>query len=289
MSSNNWEEIRYDAVPSYAMKNYRRAFSTHDTLRFNKYIEDLKSGKVKINSSTLYPYDLVEQYTKDIYDLTERELKEDTIIEEQWKALPNYISEDSNVLVMADVSGSMLGRPMDTSIGLAIYFAQRNKGEYHNKFMTFSSKPIYITINDGDSLATSITKVARSPWGFNTDLNKAMKTILEDAIRNNISPDQMPKALLVITDMEIDPYNSRGDFYNYLRDNFAAYGYKIPKIIFWNVQSRKDTYLTKNPDVILVSGQSPAVFKSIINSLDKTSEEVMLETLNDPIYDCITI
>lgn len=54
------------------------------------------------------------------------------MFEAQWNQLPNYVEEGTNAIVMADVSGSMTGRPMATSIGLAIYFAERNKGAYHN-------------------------------------------------------------------------------------------------------------------------------------------------------------
>ena len=86
----------------------------------------------KINASTLFPYDIVE---KILYG--EKAVR----YSKQWKALPDYVEKGTNALVMADVSGSMRGRPMATSIGLAIYFAERNIGAYHNLFMTFSGRP----------------------------------------------------------------------------------------------------------------------------------------------------
>ena len=63
----------------------------------------------------MYPYDIVEKI------LYGRE--NNKVLEAQWKALPDYIEKGTNALIMADVSGSMYGRPMATSIGLAIYFA----------------------------------------------------------------------------------------------------------------------------------------------------------------------
>ena len=74
------------------------------------------------------------------------------VLEAQWRQLPDYIEKGMNAVVMADVSGSMYGRPLATSIGLAIYFAERNTGEYRNLFMTFSECPQIVTLK-GETLA----------------------------------------------------------------------------------------------------------------------------------------
>ena len=290
MSSNNWDQITYSAVPSYAMKNYRNAFSSHDEKRFSEYIESLKRGETKINAATLFPYDIIHAYTDCSRGWSFTPKEYDEILEQQWKSLPNYVDEGSNVLVMADTSGSMYGRPMETSVGLAIYFAQRNKGYYHNVFMSFSGQPSYFYLNDGDTLRQSIDKVSKTPWGFNTNLSKAMETILEDAKFHKLSNEDLPKALVVISDMEIDYCAGRSwDFVENMSNVFESSGYKMPKLIFWNVNSRKDTYLTKGANSILVSGQSASTFKSVLRTIDLNSYEAMLEVLNDPMYDCVQI
>ena len=118
MSEKRWNTIEYNTVPSRAMMNYRNAFERHDEERFKNYIYRVSEGKEKINAATLYPYDIVE---KILYGREENE-----VLEVQWENMPNYI-EDINAVVMADVSASMYDRPMATSIGLALYFAERNK------------------------------------------------------------------------------------------------------------------------------------------------------------------
>ena len=289
MSAKEWNKINYSGVPSYAMKNYRNAFCRHDEKRFSEFIDSVKKGEKKINASTLFPYDIIHQYTSDqnwIFSANNY----DEVLEQQWRALPNYVKDDSEVLVMADTSGSMYGRPMETSVGLAIYFAQRNKGIYHNTFMTFSSDPQYFYINEGASLQSNINKVAHSPWGMSTNLTGAMEKILQDAVANNIKPEEMPKALVVISDMEID-YCARDnwDYSDALSLKFEAVGYKMPKLVFWNVESRNDTFLTKGKNTVLVSGQSPSTFRSVLKTIDMTAYEAMLEVLNDPMYDCVKI
>lgn len=277
MSANKWADIDYKAVPSNAMANYSSAFARHDYEGFNRYMDAVKSGDVKINASTLYPYDIIEKLGSAVCD-------------EQWKALPNYVDGENNFLVMADVSGSMNGRPMCTSVGLAIYFAERNKGEFAGKFMTFTDTPKIVDVV-GDTLYDkyrSVTEVV----GYSTDLELAFEAILDTAIRTKCPQEDLPKALVIISDMEINAWDGGSlTFTEEMRKRFAAAGYVMPKLVYWNVDSRKDTFLaSKNdPNAILVSGQSASTFKNLIKGIDLSAFEIMVQTLNDPHYDCIVV
>ena len=285
MSNNEWDDINYPTVPSYAMSRYSQAFLKHDNERYSKYIEDLNDGKTKVNASTLYPYDLVRNYMG-------WSSQNNLVAEQQWKALPNYISGENNIIVMADVSGSMFGRPMETSIGLAIYFAERNKGDYQNCYMTFTDRPHFIKINPNDTLREKVAQVKRTDIGYNTNLEAAFNYILSNATYNNVSNEDMPKALVVISDMEIDKYmRGRGlGFIDTMKNKYAQFGYELPKLIFWNVEARNDTFLSQSEDVINISGQSASIFKTFIGALNgKTGWDIMIETLNDKMYDCIQI
>ena len=292
MSAQEWEAIQYAQVPSYAMKNYRKAFAKHDPDGFSAYKASLVKGETKVNASTLFPYDLVSQYTRVHGYWGMRSANPDTIIEAQWKALPNYVEGENNILIMADVSGSMGGRPMDTSVGLATYFAQRNKGDYHNLYMTFTDQPHFIELREGATLAECIAKVMNTDVGYNTNLEAAFDYILKHAVNNGVSNDELPKALVVISDMEIDRYmrQNKMDFVDAMRAKFARYGYTLPKLILWNVEARNDTFLTKQEDVLCVSGQAASTFRELCGNLDgKTAWDLMLETLGNKMYDCITI
>lgn len=289
MSAREWEAIQYAQVPSYAMKNYRNAFAKHDPDGFSAYKASLVKGETKVNAATLFPYDLVHQYlNKNWY----RAITADDIIEAQWKTLPNYVEGENNILVMADVSGSMSGRPMETSVGLATYFAQRNKGDYHNLYMTFTDQPHFIEIREGATLAETITQVMRTDVGYNTNLEAAFNEILAHAVRNRVSNKDMPKALVVISDMEIDRYvRYHGvDFVDAMRTKFARQGYTLPKLILWNVEARNDTFFTKQEGVLMVSGQAASTFRELCGNLDgKTAWDLMLETLGNKMYDCVVI
>ena len=285
MSANEWDTINYPAVPSRAMMNYRKAFVRHDQERFDQYLNKVQSGEQKINSATLYPYDIVE---KILY-----RHEDSKVLEAQWDNLPDYVDGDINAVVMADVSGSMQGRPMATSIGLAMYFAERNKGAYHNLFMTFSGNPQFVELK-GNNITQKINFISKTDWGWNTDLEKALLKILDVAVDNHCSQEEMPKSLIIISDMEIDHcicQKHRENFYDYVSRVYEEHGYKIPNVVFWNVNSRHDVFLADKDrkGVQLVSGQSASTFKNLIGCVDKTPVEMMYSVLNSERYQAIQI
>lgn len=279
MSANKWTDIDYKAVPSNAMSNYGSAFARHDYEGFSRYMNAVKSGDVKINAATLYPYNVIET----MYGNRD-------VAEAQWKALPNYVEGDNNFLIMADVSGSMSGRPMHTSVGLAIYFAERNHGAFANKFMTFTDIPQIVEVTDG-TLYEKYRSVTRHV-DYGTNLEAAFDAILSTAVRTHCPQADLPKALVIISDLEIDYWDGGSlTFTEEMRKRFADAGYEMPKLVYWNVDSRKDTFLaSKNdPNTILVSGQSASTFKNLIRCIDLSAFEIMVQTLNDPRYDSVVV
>lgn len=285
MSASEWDTINYPAVPSRAMMNYRKAFSRHDEDRFNEYLNKVQSGEQKINSATLYPYDIVE---KILY-----RHEDSKVLEAQWDNLPDYVGGDVNAIVMADVSGSMVGRPLATSVGLAMYFAERNKGAYHNLFMTFSMEPQFVEVK-GSTITEKINFISKTSWGYHTNLEAALLKILDVAVENDCSQEEMPKSLIIVSDMEIDiatGQKRRENFYDYVNRLYAEKGYKVPNVVFWNVNSRHDVFLAdKNrKGVQLVSGQSASTFKNLIGCIDKTPVEMMYSVLNSERYQAIQI
>ena len=300
MSAGEWSKIDYAKVPSYAMHNYGSAFAKHDHERFDAYLKSVNKGEVKINAGTLYPYDLVEKYMTSGWGYSGRsygdcylQTQENPVVEAQWKALPNYLTKPMNAVVMADVSGSMRGRPMATSIGLATYFAQHNTGAFHNQYMTFTDQPHFINLREGASLLENVQRVASAGVGYSTNLEAAFREVLNVATRNWVPADEMPETFVVISDMEIDKYMRPGrhwDFLQTMRARYEAVGYKLPKIVMWNVNARKDTALSQSEDVIFISGQSASSFKALCQNLDGiTAYDLMLQVLNGKAYEKVRI
>lgn len=281
MSEGKWEEIVYPEVSGRAMMIYRNAFRKHDEKRFNQYLAKALDGKEKIHAETLYPYDLVEKV------LYGRQWNQ--VLEAQWRQLPDYVAQETNAIVIADVSGSMSGRPLATSIGLAIYFAERNRGAYHNLFMTFSQKPEFVSLR-GETLLQKIKYVERTEWGMNTNLQAAFERVLETAMDHDVPPEEMPKALIVVSDMEIDRCGDRNwMFYDHMKEKYEYCGYQLPNIIFWNVDSRNDIFHadSRRKGVQLYSGQSVTTFQNLLNNIDSTPVKSMEKVIESERYACV--
>lgn len=297
MSAKSWGDIKYANVCSNAMNRYRQAFYKHDEKRFKEYIDSVSKGEAKINASTLFPYDIVEKYTNKIFSGWDaRNCDIDPVLEAQWNALPDYLAESNsgNVMVMADTSGSMHGRPIATAIGLAIYFAERCKGDFKNQFMTFSACPDFVQLK-GNSLCEKVRNAVTANWGGNTDIEAAFNLILNTAIKHNVPVNEMPRALVIISDMQFDycaMYNRAGwTFYDEMKARFAEHGYEIPNIVFWNVNNTKDGYhaFSDYKGVQLMSGQSASTFKAMLANFGKTPYEAMCDILNSETYSMITV
>lgn len=286
MSNNSWGDISYQAVPSNAMLKHSNAFYRHDYSRYSEYLQDVREGRKKINTGTLYPYDIVEKvlYSHD---------GDDDALQVMWDNLPDYVQGGVNAMVVADTSGSMMGRPMATSIGLAMYFAQHNTGAYHGMFMSFS-KDSNIHVLRGSTLREQIANVEKTEWMMNTNLEAAFDKVLGIAVENGLPAEELPKALIIVSDMEIDGCLADGNrswsFYDAMEKKYAAFGYELPNIVFWNVASRNNVFHAdaNKRGVLLVSGSSASTFANVLASLNMTPEEAMYAVLDVPRYSVIS-
>lgn len=276
MSANKWGDINYSAVPSQASRIYKNAFAKHDSVRYAEFINKAEKGEVKINASTLYPYQIYDSVNNN-YSKT---------LEALWNQLPDY-TQGKNALVVADVSGSMYGQPMSVSVSLALYFAERNKGPFKDHFLTFTDDSRLQSIV-GNTLKSRMNSIETADWGGSTNIQSAFAAILKAGTENNVSPEDMPSTIYIISDMEFN-YCTSGTNFDGIKAQYERSGYKLPNIVFWNVSARQKNIPVEcnTYGVALVSGFSPSVFRLVVEN--KTPEQVMFETINSERYSQIVI
>ena len=287
LTEKDYESIDYEKIPSYAMMKYRAAFRRNDGLRYSIYTHNVMEGKAKINAKTLYPYDLVKNYMNGFGYFGNKNI--DDTIEEQWKALPDYVP-DINGIVVYDTSGSMSGLPMQVSTSLALYISERNKSTvWKNYCIPFSSKAVWKEIK-GNSLLEKLQSIYTGDCS-NTNLQSVFDLILGRATTFNIKPEDMPKNLIIITDMEFDnPYEDNWSKTNFkvIEEKYKQAGYEKPNLVWWNVNSRQtQTPITKdNNGNILLSGCSPAML-TVALSGEFDPVEAMNRIINQERYSSI--
>lgn len=287
MSANQWSEINYSAVPSQASRIYRNAFSNHDYTRYSQFLKDVAEGKAKINTSVTYPYEVVREYLGG-YSLIK---DKDETLEQIWKNLPDFTEgREENSIVVCDTSGSMYPHAITVSLSLAIYFAERNNGEFKNHFITFSEKPQLQKIT-GNTLRGKIANLVNADWGMNTDIEAVFKLILGRAKTKKLSNDDLPSKIYIISDMEFDRCVSNGNMTNFenMQTMFEEAGYALPEVVFWNVESRNNqTPITvDDKGVKLVSGSSPSIFKALMQDSSVSPLDFVKDVVNVDRYKAI--
>lgn len=279
MSANKWAEINYEKTPSQAFRKHIKAFKKHDKNRFEKFIQDVKRGDKKVKTDTLFTYevfDMVKQGHEDAANIV-------------WQNLPDY-TRGYNALVIADVSGSMTGRPISVSVSLALYFAERNKGPFKDYFMNFSDFP-RLTKVVGNTLSEKLDSIQTSEWGMSTNIEAAFKAILEAAKESNTKGEETPKILYIISDMEFNQCIEDGSLTNFenAKNLFKNEGYELPHVVFWNVNSHTNQVPATMYDksVTLISGSSQSAFQYAVE--DKNPMELMSEVLNSKRYSLVSL
>lgn len=284
MATGKWSEIEYSKVGSQCFRKHREAFKRHDGARFNEFVTAVSNGNAKVNTKTLTPVDIVHDYMGNA-----------TYINKELEVLWDNLEDNNcgNVMVICDTSGSMYEgaasvRPIEAAVATTLYLSERNKGDLKNLFITFSDRPSIQKVY-GSSLVERIKSLMQSDWGFSTNLEASFDLILKVCVENNIAPEDVPEALVVVSDMQINScanYNGRITFYDRMKEKFSNEGYKMPQLVFWNVNAKSASFLAQKDaaGATLISGYSTTVFNQVLHCIGVSPEDFMLEVVNSARY-----
>jgi hypothetical protein len=112
----------------------------------------------------------------------------------------------------------------------------------------------------------------------NTNIEATFDLILNTAIKNGYTQSDMPDNIVIISDMEFDSATymrtSYGTYssvdktlFDGIAEKYERAGYKLPRLVFWNVNSRTVTIPVKQNElgVILISGFSVNLCNMVLN------------------------
>lgn len=278
-----------------------------------------------MNTSTLYPYDIVRKilptYSQEAIMSSEEKLALDVA----WNNLPD-MENSTNSIAVIDGSGSMYSRlpnslaPYQVAISLGLYFAEHSKGAFANHFITFSENPRLVEIK-GNDIYQKVMYVSSFNEVANTNIQGVFDLILDTAMTNNLPQEELPENIYIISDMQFDmcvdmkpsdndksinnlmnkanEYIENNRFTKYQLNNritnfelakkkFERHGYKLPNVIFWNVNSINDDVPVKEHEsgAVLISGATPKIF-DMVQSGDLNPMKLMLDVINSDRYNHI--
>lgn len=288
LCKNEVSNIELEKVPSLAMVRYRNCLKAKHS-GFEQYVESLTKGETKVNAGALYPYDLLNRRSV-------LNTEQHSLINAQWKALPQLMSKQINVLPIIDVSGSMecyAGNSkvecIDIAVSLGIYLAEQNKGDLHNITCSFSDKPRLFSLGNKKTATEKYKAVIKdNNVGYSTDVEKTIKAIIKFGIDNQIKDEDMPKVLLFLSDMNFNEAQNSSDRFTskkamkLIKDEFEKNGYTMPNVVYWNL-NHNGSFTTKSEakGFSMASGFSPKILNSFADLLEGsiTPTKIMLETL----------
>ena len=301
MSEGRWDEIEFDKIPSKAGLKYKNAFARHDIERMKSekvvqsYADFAKDETKTVNAKALYPYEVVDKAIK-----AARKRMDDTdrlMVNKYWDNLADYFAGKTfNGLAVVDTSASMTwsggaAAPINVAISLGMYCAEKAKGPFAGHYVSFSSRPQLIKV-DGVDFVDKVKRIYETNLCQNTNIEATFDMLLSTAISNNCSQEDLPENIIVISDMEFDVgtsyrHSNTKTLMEKIREKWARYGYRMPKIIYWNVDARQNNIPEDIGvgDISFVSGMSPSIFDTILSG--KTGLELMMEKLNSPRYEVI--
>lgn len=314
MSAKNFSEINYEHVPSRANLLYKDAFKKHDAARRDAYLESVKNGDAKINASeAVFPHDILHKLYSQRHHAygCAVQIADDPTVEAMWNAMPNKLKDsDGGVMCVVDSSGSMTSTIGGTDVSawevahaLGFYFAQHCNGEFKDKYITFSSKPSFVDMTNCKTLKDRLLLALDKSLYDNTDIEAVFDLILKTAVDNHMQQSDIPSTVLIFSDCEFDAqcyahslgpsffgrnnWDANGKtLFDGISRKFEENGYVMPKLVFWNLNSRTGTVPLQQSKsgVALISGfSSNNVDMVMSNELDPHA--ILVKKLNSARYE----
>ncbi|KAF2691672.1 hypothetical protein K458DRAFT_411394 [Lentithecium fluviatile CBS 122367] len=311
ITAQKFSDINYERVPSVAMDRYSPLFLRKDFEHFSEYVKKVASGSAKISGATLLPSTLVSK-AREIADLPNDVTKASfakikasveaqvtrQVIDGQWKTLVQRVKDSGALgssIAVCDVSGSMGGQrfrdktcPMDSSIGLSLLVSEVTAPPFGGGFITFSETPTYVSVGgpgDQRGFAEKVKYALTSDWGYNTNFTAVFEdVVLPMAQKNNIKQEDMVQQVFVFSDMQFDEAGGSSRWtssFERIKAKYAAAGYEMPRLIFWNLAGTKTDKPVTNEDenTALVSGYSQGMLKVFLDGggFEEEGEEELVE------------
>ena len=326
--SRNYDALNWNLIPGRALNLLVTSkFLDNHNLK-KKYVEWIMSQPVA--KFTGYPFELAKKLRESIGGYIsygygrnrEVPIEIKHTLDCQFKGLVEKAEADGkiteNVLVGLDTSGSM-GRGVsgingvtceDIASSLAVFFANLNKGAFHNKIMMFDNTS-YAYDLPSESFCENIMTLPSVPCG-GTNFQSLIDELIKIRRQNPEIPlEDYPTTILVVSDMQFNQTNWRSrkeEDTNHevgvkkLRAAFPNEWVDNLKFIWWDCASARKTFETTaltsgsyffsgfDGNIIsLLLGESTVVDEKTGKVRNLTAEELVVKALSQEILSYVKL
>ena len=282
--TNNWSEIVPEKQTSITMHKQKKAFlnlNKDNTRRcetenriicarnFEEFVAKACKNQCEIKGKRIGLNDFTSEALK-LIQMNNKYGTEADILNAQWISNSTQTGALGKMIAMVDVSGSMMGDPLNVAIALGIRVAE--KSMLGKRVLTFSASPTWVNLDGCNTFVEMVDKVKKCDWGLNTNFAKALMMILDAIISNKMDANDVEDMVLAIfSDMQIDAAQSRSEdndtMMEYIKNQYSIAGikacgkpYKPPHILFWNLRSTSGfPTLSLQSNASMMSGFNPSL------------------------------
>lgn len=188
------------------------------------------------------------------------------------------------LVVMADVSGSMYGTPMEVAIAMGILVSEVCHPAFRDLVLTFHESPAFHDLSGCTSFTSKVESLQSAPWGMNTNFKKAMELVLKIVEKKRLPQEDIPD-LMVVSDMQFDQASREKNMFQVCEKMFKDLGMKLygkalqpPNIIFWNVRAAEGfPAAADQKGCMLLSGYSASLMKFVLSGEMAAVEDIVVD------------
>ncbi len=247
--------------------------------------EFFRSIKGRVCKHSLHKTDTAAMITGSVVCLLVKLLPSESTSSKQTKHAAKAIRKVLNLDSLSKGESKVNDKTFYMSVGLALFFAYKNTAKYKGHFIDFCGNSQIHELDLSKDLWDNYNLILNSSRDTNTNVDSVFKALLDSAIKHKISQKDLPKYLIIISDMEFDAcsYDDNEVNFNSWKKRFKENAYELPIIVFWNAANRNNiSPAQKNDSVIMLSGRSQNGFKTL-NLIEKCGiikpEELAFEKL----------
>ena len=260
MCACKFEELPYARVASLAMNKYKEVFQKHDKHRVAGFFDEVRTGRARMPADAVLPHELIAAALKGEHD-------EDA--ELQWRRMAASLAAEgrlANCIAVCGLSGAT-SAATDTAasaaIALGLLISELSQEPWKGRVITFNeTHQLHKVLGTSlkEKLRPLVESMGKHKKGAN--LQGVFSKILQLAVAGGLCRDMMVKRVFVLSDMDFDGWTGTASLwkteYQGICDKFAAEGFTVPQVVFWNVGTSKAStpVVAAQEGTALVSGYS---------------------------------